>query len=332
MKTRKFILFLTVLSISGLFCYAQEGIANRVTQRFTALSGDETLAYFYADNTTGRYYAISRTKKTARVIYEISDPEIWAMDFYFSENGKHCLYLICDNHWDSAPIYYINGTKGTITYLFDSTKFARISRDGRFIAGIQNNPTDKNYFYLFNTESGKQVKTFPWNKTLYNETWIYQDGISNFKIYNFNSPFRANMEALLDTRTGLITIIRDYTDRSDEEGFDDYDLPRIKSIDNKFLLNSQPGLLRDLKIIPPPKKVDSRYFTVENLRLRSEPNTSSSIIKTMDRDTDVEVMEIGRSDTIDGMASNWVKVKIFPERKDIGWCFGAYLVEFDLVR
>lgn len=80
--------------------------------------------------------------------------------------------------------------------------------------------------------------------------------------------------------------------------------------------------------------LNEEMFVKENLRLRSSESATSSIITTMRTATKVEIIEIGKSDVIDGYKSNWVKVKIL-EGKDVdgnnlkkdavGWCYAGYL-------
>ena len=51
--------------------------------------------------------------------------------------------------------------------------------------------------------------------------------------------------------------------------------------------------------------------------------------------TRVKILEVGKAETIDGISSNWVKVKVRAGAKDrdgktitkgtVGWCFGGYL-------
>lgn len=80
--------------------------------------------------------------------------------------------------------------------------------------------------------------------------------------------------------------------------------------------------------------VNKSMTVKENLRLRSSEETSSNVITTMQGNTKVKVIEIGKTETIDGIKSAWVKVEILSgkdkEGKDIkkgttGWCFGGYL-------
>lgn len=72
----------------------------------------------------------------------------------------------------------------------------------------------------------------------------------------------------------------------------------------------------------------------ENLKLRSAEATSSNVLNIMAAGTKVKVLELGKSETIDGIKSNWVKVEIISENdRDgnklkvgmTGWCYGGYL-------
>ncbi|MCR5284553.1 MAG: SH3 domain-containing protein, partial [Treponema sp.] len=73
----------------------------------------------------------------------------------------------------------------------------------------------------------------------------------------------------------------------------------------------------------------------DNLRLRSQEATSSSVITTMQKGTKVKILQLGKAETIDGINSNWVQVEILTGAKDkdgkeikpgtTGWCYGGYL-------
>jgi hypothetical protein len=69
--------------------------------------------------------------------------------------------------------------------------------------------------------------------------------------------------------------------------------------------------------------IGMRYIAMENLRLRNGGNLSSGIIQTIGRDEWVTVLEEGNEETIDGLTSIWVKVKL--NNNTEGWCFGGYL-------
>lgn len=72
----------------------------------------------------------------------------------------------------------------------------------------------------------------------------------------------------------------------------------------------------------------------EKLKLRSGEATSSNVLNIMDAGTKVKVLKLGKSETIDGINSNWVKVEIISGNdRDgnklksgmTGWCYGGYL-------
>ena len=72
-----------------------------------------------------------------------------------------------------------------------------------------------------------------------------------------------------------------------------------------------------------------------NLKLRSSEATSSNVLTIMQAGTKVKILELGKSETIDGIVSNWVKVEVQADAKDrdgkpieqglVGWCYGGYL-------
>ena len=73
----------------------------------------------------------------------------------------------------------------------------------------------------------------------------------------------------------------------------------------------------------------------ENLKLRSGEATSTQVLTVMSAGAKVKILELGKSETIDGINSNWVKVDVQfnprghtgePLRPSMtGWCFGGYL-------
>lgn len=73
----------------------------------------------------------------------------------------------------------------------------------------------------------------------------------------------------------------------------------------------------------------------DNLRIREEEKTSSKIITTIMKGTNVKILKLGKEDNIDGINSKWVKVEIQNGSKDrdgkeikagtVGWCYGGYL-------
>lgn len=75
----------------------------------------------------------------------------------------------------------------------------------------------------------------------------------------------------------------------------------------------------------------------ENLKLRSGEATTSDVLTVMQAGTKVKILELGKSETIDGVSSNWVKVEVQSGAKDregntisrgtVGWCYGGYLAE-----
>ena len=80
-----------------------------------------------------------------------------------------------------------------------------------------------------------------------------------------------------------------------------------------------------------------RYRASDNLRLRASGSTAGKPIVTIGKGTQVKVLGIGTEQTIDGITSDLVQVKVQAGAKDrdgkpidagtVGWCFGGYLGE-----
>lgn len=78
-------------------------------------------------------------------------------------------------------------------------------------------------------------------------------------------------------------------------------------------------------------------YVEQNLRLREAQDGESKIKCTMTFGTKVNVIEVGKDQTIDSVKGNWVKVKIASSTYDrdgkklnagtTGWCFSGYLSE-----
>ena len=86
--------------------------------------------------------------------------------------------------------------------------------------------------------------------------------------------------------------------------------------------------------VPGKKIVNGVYRAQDNLRLRANENTSGEIITTMQANTCVKILLLGREETIDGITDNWVEVETQFGAKNLvgdlimgetGWCFGGYL-------
>ena len=86
--------------------------------------------------------------------------------------------------------------------------------------------------------------------------------------------------------------------------------------------------------VPGKKIVNGVYRAKENLRLRETGSTSGKAITTMQADTYVRILSLGKEETIDGITDNWVQVETLFGANDtegklihgeVGWCFGGYL-------
>jgi len=82
-------------------------------------------------------------------------------------------------------------------------------------------------------------------------------------------------------------------------------------------------------------KIYSDKVVIENLRLRTAKTDGRKIVTVLNAGTKVKIIDIGDSEVIDGIESNWVQVEVQKNatNKDgepvkygvVGWCFGGYL-------
>ena len=87
--------------------------------------------------------------------------------------------------------------------------------------------------------------------------------------------------------------------------------------------------------------------TTDRLKIRESSDLKSNVLSVLDTDTIVVFLEEGKSEKIDGILDNWVKVKALPKdnwqtndnwktwertRTLEGWVFGGYLAETPIVR
>jgi len=66
--------------------------------------------------------------------------------------------------------------------------------------------------------------------------------------------------------------------------------------------------------------IGAQYIAMENLRLRKTGSLQSETLLTIQRDGWIRVLEKGNEETIDGITSVWVRVRL--EDGTEGWCFG----------
>jgi hypothetical protein len=65
------------------------------------------------------------------------------------------------------------------------------------------------------------------------------------------------------------------------------------------------------------------HQTTENLRIRVNPALGAETIIILPKGTNIQVLETGKGETIDGINANWVKIQT--GNSFIGWCFSGYL-------
>jgi hypothetical protein len=65
------------------------------------------------------------------------------------------------------------------------------------------------------------------------------------------------------------------------------------------------------------------YKTKDFVRLMNRPSLSGNLLTTISKNEWVNILDEGETETIDGVTSAWVKVKLLNKKE--GWCFGGYL-------
>lgn len=107
-------------------------------------------------------------------------------------------------------------------------------------------------------------------------------------------------------------------------GFNDYWVKIIRECEESVKKGRYTFTLKDQK--PLYLLENHTYVTDDRLRLRKNEDTSSEIITTMEKGTEVKVLEYGKFEVIDGAAGYWVYVQPKGSKKK-GWCFGGFLEE-----
>lgn len=69
----------------------------------------------------------------------------------------------------------------------------------------------------------------------------------------------------------------------------------------------------------------SSGYTLEAVRLRSQPSTAGSIIKVLPAFTNFEITEQLHQEKIGNETDHWYKVRMFDESQAVGYLFGHFL-------
>ena len=121
---------------------------------------------------------------------------------------------------------------------------------------------------------------------------------------------------LTETDRYNISLIQKYEDK---QAMLTFDYKTIKAVEPETVAVEEGGI----------------YRAKENIYLRENEDTSGEIITTIQTDTLVKVLSLGKEDTIDGIKSNWVQIEVQTDGWDsdgnpikagtTGWCFGGNL-------
>ncbi len=155
----------------------------------------------------------------------------------------------------------------------------------------------------------------------------------NTKLYSMVKIKKTDYEKLENFIQQKTNLIQDFTFPRHADGTCDYE-------DMSMLKTAEPAdmaALPEAVISKPAPAVGKSAVVTENLRLRTDDETTSQVVTTLAAGTRVKVLAHGREDTIDGIASSWVQVEMLGGAKDkdgnaieagmVGWLFGGYLSE-----
>ena len=155
----------------------------------------------------------------------------------------------------------------------------------------------------------------------------------NTKLYSMVKIKKTDYEKLENFIQQKTNLIQDFTFPRHADGTCDYE-------DTSMLKTAEPAdmaALPEAVISKPAPDMGKTAIVTENLRLRTNNKTTAEVVTTLAAGTRVKVLAPGREDTIDGIASNWLQVRVLDGAKDkdgnavetgtIGWLFGGYLSE-----
>jgi len=223
-----------------------------------------------------------------------------------------------------VPLYHIDGENGVISHLFDISTSFQISFDGRFVAFVPDYQANRNRISLFSMEEGDVIAQFVVTLDRWISLQIFQDGISNFKIFNSTSGWNtSNAEGVLDTENLTLQMEEKYS------------LFRMHGDDEQpavlVQLNDLPRLRHSLNIelpLPAPGRLISAS---ELVNVYSEPDFSSEVIQRVERltpplgtGTNFELYEIGEEAMFDGITSHWAYVELISVWEDGSWWTGIF--------
>jgi hypothetical protein len=279
---------------------------------------------------------------TKRFLLEVDDVSEYVSHFDITNNGKVCFFgknNIQDIN-SKTQYFFIDGITGTVKYLTDVPVTFCVSRNGKFMLyykRIKNNPATYFSGALYDLTNNSTLKYFTWSviDTDYgipNFDIICEDE-SNFKILCVFEGGYIGATAILDTNKLDIKTLWDRTNEDNVTKFPrtidkEYSSERIQ--DNpEFNISLVPNKYTDIdsetyqSMYQNMSNFQSTHTTLDNLRLRDSPTTSGAIITTLQKNTDVQLLETGTEATIDGITAPWVKV--LSSNGYEGWCFSGFL-------
>jgi len=255
--------------------------------------------------------------------------------------------LITKNRWVHS--YYLDVLRsGEKEFLFNYESFwrdhhsdasmswpwydiASISNNGLRISNIFlwiNELTSNNYHFIYKNIEKEgdtyNLSTICVKKNIYAEPYTYGRYFSEGDMIKFTFNIDGDYLDILINGSKVFKLIK--LDEEIEKQFDN--LLRANPIPVNFSRITWPRRADGTMDYPPPLDMSGyrpAHRVIENLRLRDSANTSSLIVTTLPKDTEVQVIETGVSATINDITAPWVK--LISSTGFTGWCFSGYLEE-----
>ena len=233
--------------------------------------------------------------------------------------------------------YIYSGDRNWRDFLFVSEK----EENGHFFIEVYTRGRNNPYYY----DEGNFIARFTESekKGFYIEMdggylKLFEDGldVKPLMIFARTDDYWGITEKLRAIARGEKADLSDVTWPRHADGSCDYeDENGITTASETQGMESENASAKEAAIPKPAPDMGKTAVVTENLRIRSDYNTTAEVVATLAAGTRVKILAPGREDTIDGIASNWLQVRVLDGAKDKdgntieagtkGWLFGGYL-------
>ena len=258
-----------------------------------------------------KYYLDAIEKKDRGVVYERQKrfwefymTEIAAGDEYKSENWYEEFIF-----YEGVEFYWTGLIIEGFSVFIDQIK---LNKDG-FVVTLLGDESYGDYY------AWMQYDETPWpddgDKKFFNLIFEFDGDYLDVYLGDKNTKFAEYVHVDPVFEDLIYDILRE----GSESPHEPYDKSKVKS---------WPRRADGSMDYPMPSEIaygTASHRTQDRLRLRDTPDTKSLIVTVLETESCVQVLETGKTSTIDGMTAPWVKV--VSEDGFIGWCFSGYLTE-----